>query len=170
MWWLRANRLIAVARPTRPTARALASVRATSSPRLTAGLGTSSLLARLGRDCPRVNPESAGFLFELEANIRFGRAVCPKHRCRSGIRELDYSCRATKRTEDVVQLERLDVDIYGCRGGHCPAVYRSDRGTLVVQGAIVNRSDVGQLDIPEHEDVVEIPLDVLLRAAEAIGS
>ncbi len=39
-----------------------------------------------------------------------------------------------------------------------PSVYRTDRGTWVVQGWIVSDSDaLGQMDIPEGETCVEIP-------------
>lgn len=52
----------------------------------------------------------------------------------------------------------------------CPTVYKSDRGTAVVQGYRVNRDEVeGGVEIPDGEDVVEIPLDLIFEAAEKLG-
>jgi hypothetical protein len=44
-----------------------------------------------------------------------------------------------------------------CHGGHCPTVYQSDRGTFIVQGNLLNPSEISDLAIPPHEGVVEIP-------------
>lgn len=50
----------------------------------------------------------------------------------------------------------------GCLLKHCPAIYESDRGSFVVQGAIVRPADVpAELDIPEDESIVEIPRAVM---------
>lgn len=46
-----------------------------------------------------------------------------------------------------------------CTGGQCPAVYLSDRGTVVVQGAKV--SDAHDLDLPSGEVLAEVPLSLL---------
>jgi len=46
----------------------------------------------------------------------------------------------------------------GCVDGTCPAIYATDRGTIVVQGAVVNDSDVIP---PDGEALVEIPLELL---------
>jgi uncharacterized protein (DUF779 family) len=46
----------------------------------------------------------------------------------------------------------------GCIDGTCPTIYASDRGTLVVQGALVNDSDVV---LGEGEALVEIPAELL---------
>jgi hypothetical protein len=49
---------------------------------------------------------------------------------------------------------------------NCPSLYRTDRGTFVVQGWVVTDPDtLAQLDIPEGEAVVEVPVDVLMGAA-----
>ena len=49
---------------------------------------------------------------------------------------------------------------------NCPSLYRTDRGTFVVQGWRVTDPDaLAQLDIPTHETVVEVPLDVLAEIA-----
>ncbi len=51
-----------------------------------------------------------------------------------------------------------------CGGGSCPTVYRTNRGTLVVQGYAVQDAGV---DLPDGELLVEIPADLLAAAAEA---
>ena len=50
----------------------------------------------------------------------------------------------------------------GCSGGTCPAVFETDQGTLVVQGAIVTDPEaLAALNLPEHETVVEVPASLL---------
>ena len=56
-----------------------------------------------------------------------------------------------------------------CKNGNCPTVYRSDRGTLVVQGYTVVSDDAEGLTLPAGESLVEIPLDVLQDAARALS-
>jgi len=46
----------------------------------------------------------------------------------------------------------------GCIDGTCPTIYRSDRGTIVVQGDLVKDSDVV---LGEGEALVEIPAELL---------
>jgi hypothetical protein len=53
-----------------------------------------------------------------------------------------------------------------CGSGTCPTVYRTDRGTLVVQGYTVTPNNVG-LDLPAGEQLVEIPADLLAAAMRA---
>jgi hypothetical protein len=49
----------------------------------------------------------------------------------------------------------------GCSGGTCPAVYATDRGTYVVQGAIVTDPDaLAAVSLPEHETLVEVPTEL----------
>lgn len=49
---------------------------------------------------------------------------------------------------------------------NCPSLYRTDRGTFVVQGWRVSDPEaLAQLDIPSHETVVEVPADVLAEIA-----
>ena len=51
----------------------------------------------------------------------------------------------------------------GCEGGTCPTVYRTDRGTLVVQGTVVADPEaLLSVDLPAHETLVEVPADLLL--------
>ena len=59
---------------------------------------------------------------------------------------------------------RLIADDDECKSGDCPKIFLTDRGTVEVQGYKVR--DHG-LNLPEGEDLVEIPLSVLLKAAHA---
>lgn len=52
-----------------------------------------------------------------------------------------------------------------CGSGTCPTVYRTNRGTLVVQGYAVT-SQTG-VDLPDGELLVEIPAELLAAAAQA---
>lgn len=54
-----------------------------------------------------------------------------------------------------------------CGGGTCPTVYRTNRGTLVVQGYAVTPQAAG-VAVPDGELLVEIPADLLAAAVEAI--
>lgn len=56
-----------------------------------------------------------------------------------------------------------------CTAGSCPTVYRTARGTLVVQGFAVSPSDVG-IDLPAGELLVEIPAELLSSAAEGVAT
>ena len=47
-----------------------------------------------------------------------------------------------------------------CGAGSCPTVYRTDRGTLVIQGAPLSAEDAG-IDLPDGEILVEVPEDLL---------
>jgi hypothetical protein len=49
--------------------------------------------------------------------------------------------------------------------GSCPTIYRTDRGTLVIQGAPLSAEAAG-IDLPEGEILVEIP-EGLLNPAES---
>lgn len=48
-----------------------------------------------------------------------------------------------------------------CDKNDCPAIYETDRGTILVQGE--TPADHG-LTIPAHETLVEIPLDLIRKA------
>ncbi|WP_433571526.1 hypothetical protein [Streptomyces sp. CA-251247] len=48
-----------------------------------------------------------------------------------------------------------------CDEGECPTIFATDRGTLVVQGDRV--ADHGQ-EIPAHETMVEIPIELIRKA------
>ncbi|MFJ4921920.1 hypothetical protein [Streptomyces sp. NPDC088725] len=48
-----------------------------------------------------------------------------------------------------------------CEHGDCPTLYATDRGTFLVQGDVP--ADHG-LDIPAHETLVEIPMELVRKA------
>jgi hypothetical protein len=48
-----------------------------------------------------------------------------------------------------------------CRDGTCPAIYRTDQGTIVVQGPTVDGA-------PEGEMRVEVSADLLKEALERL--
>lgn len=51
---------------------------------------------------------------------------------------------------------------------NCPSLYRTDRGTFVVQGwRVTDPETLAQLDIPAHETVIEVPADVLAEIARS---
>lgn len=62
-----------------------------------------------------------------------------------------------------MELRKLGPD--GCSGKSCPAVYQTDRGSLVVQGYRV--TDPVGIDVPDSETIVEIPSDLLKKLVEA---
>ncbi|MGP2439060.1 hypothetical protein [Streptomyces sp. JW3] len=64
------------------------------------------------------------------------------------------------------ELTRLTGNVGGpeCDDDDCPNIYRTNNGSLVIQGA---RTDIFQP--PEGEALVEIPETVLKEAARALG-
>lgn len=56
----------------------------------------------------------------------------------------------------------------GSNEGSCPALYKTDRGTYVVQGKIVTdpRALGDVRDLAADETIVEVPADVLELAQE----
>ena len=67
-------------------------------------------------------------------------------------------------------LTRIAV-LNGCRNNGCPSVHATgDPAVLVVQGNRIDaatRAELGQR-LPEHEDAVTIPAEVILEAARII--
>jgi hypothetical protein len=57
-----------------------------------------------------------------------------------------------------------------CKGGDCPAVYATDRGTLVIQGYVLDPAAVRQLTLPTGESAVEVPAELLLAAARRVAA
>lgn len=52
--------------------------------------------------------------------------------------------------------------IGGCDDGTCPTLFETDRGTYVVQGAIVTDPEaLGSVQLPAHETLVEVPAELL---------
>ncbi len=57
-----------------------------------------------------------------------------------------------------------------CKDGDCPAAYRTDRGTAVIQGArVTDPAALRQLHLPAEETAVEVPLKLILDAAKELG-
>jgi hypothetical protein len=56
-----------------------------------------------------------------------------------------------------------------CNAGSCPTVYRTDRGTLVIQGRAIKAIGVG-VDLADGEALVEIPEELVTRLAGTVGS
>lgn len=50
-----------------------------------------------------------------------------------------------------------------CKDGDCPTVYRTDRGTIAVQGYRLEHQT------SEDEAVVEIPAELLVEAVRVLG-
>ena len=57
-----------------------------------------------------------------------------------------------------MKLTRL---VGSCEDGECPTLYTTDRGTLAVQGEHI--TDPGR-DLPAHEAMVEIPMELIRKA------
>ncbi|MFJ9454987.1 hypothetical protein ACIRST_07905 [Kitasatospora sp. NPDC101447] len=57
-----------------------------------------------------------------------------------------------------MELTRL---VGSCEDGDCPTLYLTDRGTLAVQGEHLTEHD---LQVPVHETLVEIPVELIRKA------
>jgi hypothetical protein len=55
-----------------------------------------------------------------------------------------------------------------CGGGECPTVYKTDRGTLVVQGYTFPPAQAG-MAIPLGEQMVEIPAELIADYLSAMS-
>jgi hypothetical protein len=62
---------------------------------------------------------------------------------------------------------RLQLMTSQCGSGTCPTVYQTDRQTVVVQGYPLT-SDRAGVAVPDGEQLVEIPAELLLAAADQI--
>jgi len=57
-----------------------------------------------------------------------------------------------------VELVARDPGSADCPDGDCPGVFRTDRGTFLIQGYRINRGEVSGLGgVADDEDLVEIP-------------
>lgn len=61
------------------------------------------------------------------------------------------------RLQEVSSMKLETVIGSGCHGGSCPTVYKTDRGSFVVQGNLVNSAEVADIQVPASEGLVEIP-------------
>lgn len=66
-------------------------------------------------------------------------------------------------------INRVLATTTDCRDGNCPTAYLTDHGTVLVQGW-TGSSEAKALGVPEGEGGVEIPIDLLLRAAAGVSS
>jgi hypothetical protein len=60
-------------------------------------------------------------------------------------------------------LELIKIAGENCRNGDCATVYRTARGTIAVQGERLAHPT------PDHEAMVEIPVELLQEAVRALG-
>ncbi len=60
-------------------------------------------------------------------------------------------------------MELTKITAGNCKDGDCPAIYRTDRGTVAVQGDRLTHPT------PEGEAIVEIPTELLAEAVRALG-
>jgi hypothetical protein len=58
---------------------------------------------------------------------------------------------------------------HNCNGGPCPTVFKSDRGTFVVQGFQLAGTDMSQLTLGPNESAVEIPEALMNDVLSALG-
>ncbi|GAA4588093.1 hypothetical protein GCM10023107_08190 [Actinoplanes octamycinicus] len=62
----------------------------------------------------------------------------------------------------------LQVVASSCTAGSCPTIYRTDSGSVVVQGYFVPAERTG-VEVPDGEMLVEIPAELLAEAHRAIS-
>ena len=62
----------------------------------------------------------------------------------------------------------LQLVAMSCTAGTCPAIYRTERDTVVVQGYVVAAGDIG-LSVTGQEALVEIPISLLAAAARSLA-
>jgi hypothetical protein len=60
-------------------------------------------------------------------------------------------------------MELTTIAKTDCKDGDCLKVATTDRGTVAIQGYRMTHA------VPEGEAMVEIPVDLLLEAARALG-
>ncbi|BCJ55622.1 hypothetical protein Asp14428_70970 [Actinoplanes sp. NBRC 14428] len=75
------------------------------------------------------------------------------------------STSASSETAADLQLELVTTH---CGSNTCPTIYRSDRGTVVVQGYSVSAARAG-VEVPDGELLVEIPPELLAEAARLLA-
>jgi hypothetical protein len=62
-----------------------------------------------------------------------------------------------------VRLEPIAGPAGDCKSGDCPTIFRTERGTVAVQGYVVSHA------APDGEAVVEVPVELLREAVRALG-
>jgi hypothetical protein len=64
----------------------------------------------------------------------------------------------------VAGMVSLEPIVSYCATGECPTIYRTDRGTLVLQGYVFEPGTAGTR-IPDGERMIEIPEELLAEYA-----
>lgn len=107
---------------------------------------------KLHRISVREEPDSADTLHEA-----FPRALT----------SADVSYAENSEPDKSVEGSPLELTLLTtiCGNGTCPTVYRTNRGTYVVQGYVV--PDRVGVDVPEGELLVEIPAELFQEAARS---
>lgn len=54
-----------------------------------------------------------------------------------------------------------------CIGGTCPAIYETDEGDFVVQGSSLSKDLKSAIRVPEGEEIVLIPRELLVQLTRA---
>jgi hypothetical protein len=62
----------------------------------------------------------------------------------------------------------LDLVAELCGAGECPTIYRTGRGTLVIQGYQFDPEQAGTT-VPAGEQMVEIPVELVARYLSAVS-
>ncbi|WP_204046421.1 hypothetical protein [Acrocarpospora phusangensis] len=53
----------------------------------------------------------------------------------------------------------------------CPTLFKTDRGTVIVQGYVVTDEEaLSQMNIPEGETAVEVPMELLEELRETFAN
>lgn len=55
-------------------------------------------------------------------------------------------------------------------GRTCPTVYKTDRGTVAIQGYKLPADELSQIVLPDGETVVEIPIELLEEAVRVYST
>ena len=58
--------------------------------------------------------------------------------------------------------------LLGCGGGTCPTIYEDKAGNLLIQGYVLKSEEKTVFELPEMEDVVRIPKQLILDLASKL--
>lgn len=53
-----------------------------------------------------------------------------------------------------------------CDESTCPTIYINEAGNFVVQGFKIAQKDKAKINVPDHEDAIEVPSDFLKEFIE----
>jgi hypothetical protein len=68
----------------------------------------------------------------------------------------------------VTKTTPLQVVASSCTAGSCPTIYRTESGSVVIQGYVMTPAQAG-IEVPDGEMLVEIPAELLSEALRAIS-